>query len=271
MSLTGKTISQLTHLTSSLTGNEVFPIEYNGATYHVSQSQIVANAASASYASTASYVVNAQTASYVLNAVSASKATSASYASTALLAQQVSTSISSQNLQHNVLFVDTSGPGFIQVDGGLRYNPNQDLLTTTASFALTASYVTTAQTASYILNAVSASYASTASYVLNAVSASYATNALTASYLSGYISPFPYTGSAIISGSLAVTGSLKVTGSITSLGVNTFIGVGSTLGSNLATSAAGLFYQNGFSGVIGIGGFSNGAREIQSALNGGAS
>jgi len=58
---------------------------------------------------------------------------------TASLALQVSTSISTQNQQHNVLFIDTSGPGYIQVDGGLRYNPNQDLLTTTASFALTAS------------------------------------------------------------------------------------------------------------------------------------
>ena len=41
MALTGKTIGQLDHLTSSLTGNEAFPIQYNGATYHISQSQIV--------------------------------------------------------------------------------------------------------------------------------------------------------------------------------------------------------------------------------------
>jgi len=66
---------------------------------------------------------------------------------TASLALQVSTSISTQNQQHNVLFIDTSGPGYIQVDGGLRYNPNQDLLTTTASFALTASYVAAANVA----------------------------------------------------------------------------------------------------------------------------
>jgi hypothetical protein len=45
MALTGKTIGQLDHLTSSLTGNEAFPIQYNGATYHISQSQIVANLA----------------------------------------------------------------------------------------------------------------------------------------------------------------------------------------------------------------------------------
>jgi hypothetical protein len=45
MALTGKTIGQLNHLTSSLTGNEAFPIQYSGSTYHISQSQIVANLA----------------------------------------------------------------------------------------------------------------------------------------------------------------------------------------------------------------------------------
>ena len=95
----------------------------------------------------------------------------------------------------------------------------------TASFAETASFVTTAQTASFVVTAQTASFvvtaqtasfvqtAQTASYVLNAVSSSFATsasNALTASYLSGYVSPFPFTGSAIISGSLIVTGSVAV-------------------------------------------------------------
>jgi len=42
-----------------------------------------------------------------------------------------------------------------------------------------------------------------------------ASNALTASYLSGYVSPFPYTGSARITGSLGITGSLNVNGGIT--------------------------------------------------------
>jgi hypothetical protein len=45
--------------------------------------------------------------------------------------------------------------------------------------------------------------------------------AATASYLTGYISPFPYTGSAIISGSLTVTGSLNTLGNITSTGTLT--------------------------------------------------
>ncbi len=65
----------------------------------------------------------------------------------------------------------------------------------TSSWALnaqTASYVESAQTASYILNAVSASFAQTASYLL------------------GYISPFPFSGSAQITGSLGVTGSFII-------------------------------------------------------------
>jgi len=42
--------------------------------------------------------------------------------------------------------------------------------------------------------------------------------ALTASYLEGYVDPFPYTGSAEITGSLGVTGSLIVSGSSTVVG-----------------------------------------------------
>jgi len=148
------------------------------------------------------------TASNATQAVSASYAISSSFSSTASIALQVSTSISTQNLQHNVLFVDTSGPGNIQVDGGLRYNPNQNLLTTTSSytiqalsssFASTSSYVQNAQTASYVLNAISSSFATTASFALNA----------------GGGGSFPYTGSAIISGSLAVTGSVRATAGFT--------------------------------------------------------
>ena len=52
----------------------------------------------------------------------------------------------------------------------------------------------------------------TASWALRAVTASYA---LTASYLEGYISPFPFTGSAQITGSLGVTGSVNVSRGIT--------------------------------------------------------
>jgi hypothetical protein len=43
--------------------------------------------------------------------------------------------------------------------------------------------------------------------------ASWAQNAVTASYLEGYISPFPFTGSGQITGSLGVTGSVSISGS----------------------------------------------------------
>jgi hypothetical protein len=70
----------------------------------------------------------------------------------------------------------------------------------------------------------------------NAVSASYA---LTASYLEGYISPFPYSGSAVITGSLTVSGSSTFTnigpaifsGSVT--GTDGFSGSFSGSGANL--------------------------------------
>jgi hypothetical protein len=58
---------------------------------------------------------------------------------TSSVALGISSSISSQNLAHNVLFQDTNaGATSVQVDGGLRYNPNTNLLTTTASYALDA-------------------------------------------------------------------------------------------------------------------------------------
>ena len=80
----------------------------------------------------------------------------------------------------------------------------------------------TAATASYVQNAVSASHALTSSIARNATSSSYAVNsttasyALTASFLEGYISPFPFTGSAAITGSLQVTGSVTATSFIKS-------------------------------------------------------
>ena len=66
----------------------------------------------------------------------------ASVAISSSMAQGVSSSISTQNVAHNVLFQEvTAGATKVEVDGGLRYNPNTNILTTTASFALTASSV----------------------------------------------------------------------------------------------------------------------------------
>jgi len=96
----------------------------------------------------------------------------------------------------------------------------------TASFAETASYlsgyvspfpftgsaiisgsftVTGSANIPNITGSLSGSLNGTASYAVTA------SNAVTASYLTGYVSPFPFTGSAVISGSLGVTGSFKVT------------------------------------------------------------
>jgi len=74
--------------------------------------------------------------------------------------------------------------------------------------------------------------------------ASWAVNALTASYLEGYISPFPFTGSATISGSLVVTGSLNVsegiTGSFSGSGANLFdIPASGIVGLNLSQIISG--------------------------------
>jgi hypothetical protein len=193
---------------------------------------------------TSSYANQSLSSSYALTA---SIAVSASYSLTSSITQQVSTSISTQNIQHNVLFVDTSGPGYVQVDGGLRYNPNQDLLTTTSSYSnqalsssytLTASFVTLAQSASYIQNAISSSYALTASFALNGGGGSTNTGSLlttasvnlnTITFTKGDGSTFPITvntgsgggggGSFPFSGSAIITGSLVVTGStISTLG-----------------------------------------------------
>lgn len=84
---------------------------------------------------------------------------------------------------------------------------NTSSLVTTASFnAFTSSIQSqvnslTTATSSYILASQTSS--------MTVLSSSFAT---TASYLAGYVSPFPFTGSAIISGSLSVTGSTNLSG-----------------------------------------------------------
>jgi len=113
------------------------------------------------------------------------------------------------------------------------------ILTGTASFATTASYVTGsiftnsnsaasasfASTASYYGGSViSASFASTASYAIQALSASFAPSTPT----------FPFTGSAIISSSLNVIGNTTITGSLNITGSSTI-----TNGALILSSSAG--------------------------------
>ena len=115
----------------------------------------------------------------------------------------------------NVVEVVTAGP---QGPPGLGANINTGSLLTTASFN------------SYTGSSTS-QFAGTASYAINA---------LTASYLSGYVSPFPYTGSAQITGSLEITGSLSTTGSDASFnGVTVGRGLNS-ISTNVAVGALSL-------------------------------
>jgi hypothetical protein len=152
---------------------------------------------------------------------------------TASLALQVSTSISTQNQQHNVLFTDTSGPGYIQVDGGLRYNPNQDLLTTTASFALNAA------TASSADNFTVRGTLTATTIVAQTITAS--TEFITGSSRFGSLSTntHQFTGSVSVTGSLAINGNNVITSNQTSsfatTGSNTFSGNQIISGSGINT------------------------------------
>ncbi len=96
-------------------------------------------------------------------------------ATTAATASTVVTITDNGNTDHKVVFVasgNSTGEGLLTDPSGFTYNPNQDLLTVTASYALEANNATSASnaaTASYVLNAVSASFATTASHVTGTV------------------------------------------------------------------------------------------------------
>lgn len=160
-----------------------------------------ANANSASYALTSSFSLNVPvTASYANNANSASFATTAS---NALTASYLSGYVSPFPFTGSAII-----SGSLEVTGSANIPNITGSLLGTASFANTATSSSYALTASFSLNVpVTSSYANNANSASYALSASFAT---TASYLSGYVSPFPFTGSAIISGSLTVTGSVAV-------------------------------------------------------------
>jgi hypothetical protein len=100
----------------------------------------VLNAISASFASTASFVQNAQTASYVLNAISASFTTNAQTSSTSTVID-TTTGVG----PYYITFTDgTTGARNLRVDSAaLTFNATTNVLSTTASFATTASSVNT--------------------------------------------------------------------------------------------------------------------------------
>jgi len=187
--------SQLTD-TQAITGSTGITgsLQLNGFNVITANQTSSMSVATASFALTASYVVNALTASYVVNAISASQAANAYTASFVALAQSAS-------------YVDTARTASYVVN------------------ALTASYVVNALTASYVTNAISASQAAnsyTAYYVVNALTASFVANAVSSSYAltasfalnggGGGGVGFPFSGSAVITGSLNVSGS-GITGS----------------------------------------------------------
>ena len=158
-------------------------------------SLISVNSQNANFAITASFAtssITAQTASYVLNAVSASRAATASIATTATTALSLDVTNIAINQEYGIPFMITaSGVEVRSLFGdtapGLAYNPSTKRTRLTnlvatgslfgtsswASNAISASFITTAQTASYVLNAVSASFALTANNFIG--SASFAT------------------------------------------------------------------------------------------------
>lgn len=158
----------------------------------------------ASFATTASYILNAVSASF---STSSSRAVSSSFATSSSLAQTASYVLNAESASYAI-------------------SASYILNAVSASFATTASYAVTASqsvTASYVLNAVSASFSTTSSYILNAVSASqastasYVLNAISASYIkTAESASFAITSSYIlnaVSASFAVSASYAVTAS----------------------------------------------------------
>jgi hypothetical protein len=141
-----------------------------------------------------------------------SQAVSASYAYTASSAIVASASLIavSASYAYTASSAILASSSLIATSASYAYTASSAILASASLIAISASYAFTASSAlrsSASLIATSASYAFTAS---SAISASYAQ---TASFLLGYVSPFPFTGSAQITGSLGVTGSFSVSGS----------------------------------------------------------
>ena len=166
-----------------------------------------------------------QTASY------ASASISSSYALLATSASVIYVQNTSANQPHKVTFVDASNTtGQLQADNDFTYNPNTNLLTTTASFAITASYalnVTPTDVSMFVSQSTFNTYTSSInSYTasndskvnsLIAATASYVTSAQTSS-MSVLSSSYAVTASFALNATVINTGSFATTGS------NTFIG-----------------------------------------------
>jgi hypothetical protein len=146
-----------------------------------------------------------------LNAVSASYARSASYASNATLASNATVTLLTSTPSTNVGIVINDfnfSQNTLYRASALTYNYASQSINATASWATTASYIT-----SSFFTGINA--ARSASYAAFATSASYASGSTSASYALNASTIFPFNGTAIITGSLRITGSgIISTGSI---------------------------------------------------------
>jgi hypothetical protein len=143
------------------------------------------------------------TASWAYNALTASTADNF------LVRQNITASnaLIQGTITAQTLVVQTISSSIIYSSGSNKFG---DELTDTQQF--TGSVTITGSLNSPI---ITGSLFGTASWATNFLTSSVtsASYALTASYLEGYISPFPFTGSAQITGSLGVTGSVSISGS----------------------------------------------------------
>ncbi len=176
---------------------------------------------------TASYASNALSSSYAENS---SLATSSSYALTASIALKASGSLTGSLL----------GTASYASQALTASNANTASIATSSSYALTASFALNAGGASGVTVADEGVTQGTAEY-LDFTGAGVSVNLVsnTASIIipGGVTSPFPYTGSAIITGSLEVVGPIEATLGFSGSFSGSFQGNGSQLTGITATAA----------------------------------
>jgi hypothetical protein len=208
------TTASFNAFTSSIQG-QVNSLQSVTSSYVTNSQTSSMSVATASFASTASYVQNAQTASYVLNAISSSYASTASYVKNAQTASYLNTLNQDLIFNGNLTLNGTASIAYLNVTYesasviyssgsnqlGDATNDTQTLIGTvivsgsqritgslnvsagiTGSLFGTSSWASNATTASYVLNAVSSSFSSTSSYVVTAQTASYVLNAISSSF-----------------------------------------------------------------------------------------
>jgi trimeric autotransporter adhesin len=207
-------------ITGSLFGTASYATQALSASFAISSSRAI----SSSFATTASFVTTAQTASFVTGSnvfgpfgsnsvISASFAVSSSRAISSSFATSASLAINSDNIgitdnpsyggvtYYPTFVSNTSGYTSAFVDSSVfTYNPNTNILTTTASFAISSSFATTASFA------ISASWAPTQNIDTGSLVTTSSFNAFTSSYNTG-----SFTGS--FTGSLFGTASFAQTAS----------------------------------------------------------